>query len=261
MPPVTAALVTGVSRGLGAALVEGLLARDARIVLGAARTSRDDVVARHAWARDGRYRHIECDLAGADAAHRLAAAVAGLPRAPLLVVHNAAAVRSDVCADGAIDFAAWDEVNATAVGGLGHLLRATQDHLLANGGTFVGISSFAALAPPVLDPRVAYPATKAHLDATLRALRLAWRDRVRVVTVHLGHVGGADDGWRGRLVRPSYRAAADHVLSALFRPVAPERIAFPWPYRLVFRYALPLVPDALYAATLRALARRGRDRA
>ena len=258
MRTVTAALVTGASRGLGAALVEGLLARGAPTVVGVARATREDMLARHRWAIDPRYWHVACDLTHPDSVHQLAAGIERIADGPLLVVHNAAAVRSDVGADGTIDFAAWDEVTATAVGGLGHLLRATQGRLLAGGGTFAGISSFAALAPPVIDPRVAYPATKAHLDVTLRALRLAWRGRVRVVTVHLGHIGGADEGWRARLLRPSYRVAAEHVVAALVRPVVPERIALTWPYRLVFRYALPLVPDAIYAATLRALAGRGR---
>lgn len=248
------ALVTGASRGLGAALVAALLARGARHVVGVARTERDAIAA--PWARDPRYRHVACDLTTAEAGAALDAAVAGLPGAPLLVVHNAAAVRSDVRPDGAIDFAAWDEVTATAVHGLGHVLRATQPHLLRHGGALVGISSFAALAPPVADPRVAYPATKAHLDAVLRSLRLAWRGRVDVVTVHLGHLGGADDGWRGRLIRPSYAAAAAYVLRALEARRAPERIGYTWPYRLLFRHVLPAVPDALYARVVRAIVRR-----
>ncbi len=248
------ALVTGASRGLGAALVAALLGRGARHVIGVARTTRDAVTA--PWARDPRYRHVACDLGAADARTALAAAVAELPGTPLLVIHNAAAVRSDLRPGGAIDFEAWDEVTATAIHGLGHVLRATQPHLLKHGGALVGISSFAALAPPVADPRVAYPAAKAHLDAALRSLRLAWRGRVDVVTVHLGHIGGADDGWRGRLIRPSYAAAAAYVVRALEARRAPERIGYTWPYRLVFRHVLPVVPDALYARAVRAILRR-----
>lgn len=247
-------LVTGVSRGLGAALVAALLARGAREVLGVARTSRDAIAA--AWARDPRYRHVACDLATAAGGAALAAAVSELPPAPLLVIHNAAAVRSDIRPDGAIDFAAWDEVTATAIHGLGHVLRATQTHLLTHGGVLVGISSFAALAPPVVDPRVAYPATKAHLDATLRSLRLAWHGRVAVVTVHLGHIGGAEAGWRGRFVRPSYARAAAYVLRGLEARRVPDRIGYTWPYRLVFRHILPVVPDAVYARAVRRLLRR-----
>jgi NAD(P)-dependent dehydrogenase (short-subunit alcohol dehydrogenase family) len=257
IPGNGAVLVTGASRGLGAALVGALLARGAPLVIGVARTSHDRVAATEAWARDPRYRHVACDLTAPEADEAMTAAVARLPAAPLLVVHNAAAVRSDLLPDGAIDFAAWDDVTRTAIGGLGHVLRATQRHLLTHGGALVGISSFAAVMPPVLDPRVAYPATKAHLDTVLRSLRLAWRGRVRVITVHLGRVGGTEDGWPRRLWHPTYRAAAGYVVARLARPRAPDRIAYTWPYRVVSRYLLPLCPDRVYAGALRALRGRG----
>lgn len=239
-------LVIGVSRGLGAALTDGLLRLGSTRVVGVSRTPLGDIPGSAGWTRTGRYHHAALDIASADAPARLADAIAGLPAGPLLVIHNAAAVKSDVRPDGRVDFDAFDEVNAVGVTGLGHVLRAVEPSLLARGGIFAAISSYSALAPAVADPRIAYPATKAYLDMTCRALRHAWRGRARVVTVHLGRIGGAGDGLASRLFHPSYRAAAHRILSALTARRVPASVEYPLPYALVYRWILPHVPDALY---------------
>ena len=163
-------LVVGSSRGLGAALVEALLGAGAPRVLGVARTPLA-AMAHHGWTADRRYQHLELDVAADGSAGRLEAAVAALPPGPLLVIHNAAAVKSDLPPGGGIDWATLEEVNRVGVTGLATTLRATEPHLLARGGILVGISSYAAVAPPVRDPRLAYPASKAYLDMALRLVQ------------------------------------------------------------------------------------------
>jgi NAD(P)-dependent dehydrogenase (short-subunit alcohol dehydrogenase family) len=242
-------LVVGSSRGLGAALVEALLRAGAAKVLGVARTPLA-AIAHHGWAADRRYQHLKLDVTASGAAGRLEAAVAALPPGPLLVIHNAAAVKSDLTPGGGIDWATLEEINRVGVTGLATTLRATEPHLLARGGILVGISSYAAVAPPVRDPRLAYPASKAYLDMALRTLRQRWRGRVRVVTVHLGNLGSAPPrGWR-RLIEPSYAMAATRIVRALGTPRGPERIGYPWPFALVYGLLVPLVPDRLYFAIL-----------
>jgi NAD(P)-dependent dehydrogenase (short-subunit alcohol dehydrogenase family) len=209
----------------------------------------------HAWAADERYQHLELDVTTAGAPGRIEAAVTALPPGPLLVIYNAAAVKSDLPPVGGIDWATLEEVNRVGVTGLTNTLRATEPHLLQRGGIFAGISSYAALAPPVRDPRLAYPASKAYLDMALRALRHRWRGRVRVVTVHLGNMGSTHPhGWR-RLIEPSYTMAADRIVSALGSARGPDVIGYPWPFALLYGGLLPLVPDRMYFAILGRLLR------
>lgn len=188
---------------------------------------------------------------------RSRAAVARLPAAPLLVVHAAAAVRSDVLPDGAVDFAAWEEVTRTAVDGLGHVLRARPTPPPGSrrrAGRHLVVSRPSCLRCSIHTSRI----RRRKPISTPPCDRSVWRGRVRVVTIHLGHVGGTDDGWRSRLTRPTYRAAA-RVLDVLGRPRVPDPIGYPWPYRVVSDYLRPLCPDAFYARALRAIAgRRGR---
>lgn len=242
-------LVVGSSRGLGAALAEALLSAGAPRVLGVARTPRS-ALAHNAWAASDRYQHLELDVTSGAAPGRMEEAVAALPPGRLLVIYNAAAVKSDLPPGGGIDWAVLEEVNRVGVAGFAHTLRATEHHLLGRSGIFAGISSYAALAPPVRDPRLAYPASKAYLDMALRALRQRWRGQVRVVTVHLGNMGPArPDGWR-RLIEPSYAMAADRVVTALGAARVPDVIGYPWPFTLLYGGLLPLVPDRAYFAIL-----------
>ncbi|MBK7792096.1 MAG: SDR family NAD(P)-dependent oxidoreductase [Betaproteobacteria bacterium] len=105
-----AAIVTGVSRGLGEALAAALLARSA-YVLGVGRRS-------SAKLAGPRYRFVECDLARPAA---IAAAVlpalrelAGLQLSAVTLVNNAA-VATPLGLAGQLDIAAADEAFATNV--------------------------------------------------------------------------------------------------------------------------------------------------
>lgn len=253
-PEAYIAIVIGSSRGLGAALAAGLVARRCLRVIGVSRTWPDAGAGGPGWCSDERYRHVALDVAAPDAPAQLRSVLPQSSDAPLLVIYNAATVRSDLEPDGTIDFAVFNQVNAVGVTGLGHVLQAVQGPLLARGGVFVGVSSFAALSPPVVEPRVAYPASKAYLDAALRALRLAWRGRVRVVTVHLGRIGGSGHGFLSRWIRPSYAMAAEHVLRRLSAGRVPDEIDYTLAYTVAYHYVLPLLPDRFVAPLVTRLA-------
>ena len=251
--PAHVALVVGASRGLGAATAAALVRRGYPRVIGVSRTPPGH---ESSWRHDRRYEHVAVDIRSPEAPTRLHDVLALPPAASLLVVYNAAVVQSDLRSDGTIDFAVFDEVNAVGITGLGHVLRAVQGPLLTRGGLFVGISSFAALSPPVVEPRLAYAASKAYLDVALRVLRRAWRDRVHVVTVHLGHIGGDGQGALRRWIRPSYGMAAEWMLRRLTARRIPHEIEYTLPYTLAYRYVLPVLGDRVSERVLTRIAGR-----
>lgn len=262
MPTVDSCLVVGSSRGLGAALVGRLLASGVSKVIGLSRTRPGSAATQYDWAGSDRYHHLELDISAQETVGALSAVLRDLPAGPLLVIYNAAAVKSDLSPDGTIDFAVLEEINAVGVSGFAHLLRAVEPHLRTHGGVLVGISSFSALAPPVRDPRLGYPASKAYLDMALRSLRRLWKGAVRVVTVHLGSMSEARGGVLARLACPSYDMAAERIVRALNRDLVPEQINYPLPYSIAYRCLFPLVPDSLYFAIFGWIfsARAGRPR-
>ena len=236
-------LVVGSSRGLGAALVEALLSAGAARVLGVARTPLS-AMTHHAWAAGQRYQHIELDVTADAAPGRLEAAVTALPPGPLLVIHNAAAVKSDLPPGGGIDWAVLEEVNRVGVTGFANTLRANRAASAQPGAASSRGSPRTRPSRPVRDPRLAYPVQ--GLPRPWRSgLRQRWRGRVRVVTVHLGNMG------------PSGRTAGAALIEALLcdgrrtdrerarRRAGPDVIGYPWPVRAPVRGLLPLVPDRL----------------
>ena len=253
-------VVVGSSRGLGAALVDALLRAGAPRVLGVARTPRAAMAAQQPWAGTGRYQHLELDVTTEAAVGRLSDALTTLPPGRLRVIYNAAVLKSDLPPADGIDWTSVDEVNRVGVTGFVNTVRAAEPHLLRTDGILAGISSYAAIAPPVREPRLAYPASKAYLDMALRVLRQRWRGRVRVVTVRLGHLGLARPrGWR-RLVRPSYEMAADRVLAALVAARGPDVVGYPWAYSAVYGGLASLLPDRAYFALFGRLLHDGRSR-
>src|SRR2546422_10273361 len=128
-PKACIAIVIGSSRGLGAALAAGLVARRCLHVIGVSRTWSDAGAGARGWCCDERYRHVALDVTAPDAPAQLRSV---LPQsdAPLLVIYNAATVRSDLEPDGTIDFAVFNQVNAVGVTGLGNVLQAVQGPLL-----------------------------------------------------------------------------------------------------------------------------------
>ena len=242
-------VVVGSSRGLGAALVDELLKHESFQITGIARSPALRVAS-------GRYRHIELDIAGGDATLRLQKELVDhLPQKPLVVIFNAALVKSDVGDSGCVDSAIGREIDRVGVDGLRSTLGAFEGHLLRWGGVLVGISSFSALLPPIMDQRVAYPATKAYLDMTLRCLRMMWRGRVKVVTVHLGHF--SPDGkwllfWQAV---PSCAMVARKIVAGITSARVSDEINYPFHYTLAYKYLLRALPERCYGAVLALLSR------
>ena len=231
-------LVIGASRGLGRALVRELLARtDADII----------AVSRRAVAAEERLRAVQADITEPRSVAMIVAAIAHAPN-PLTVILNAAAVRTEIEPDGKIAFDVLREVNAVQIDGLGHVLEAVLPRLREAGGTFVAISSFSAYAPPVQEPRIAYPASKAYLDMAMRSLRLQWGGKIAFVTVHLGNMGEEPDGG---VLKPSYSAIAARLVARLTAPPLPREINATWPYLLAYKYLFRWIPDGVYVYLMR----------
>jgi NAD(P)-dependent dehydrogenase (short-subunit alcohol dehydrogenase family) len=238
-------IVIGASRGLGARLVEELLNAGCA-VWGIGRSHPEDLPQLQAWSQTGRFTYRQLDIAESECRTPLRDLARTLPAAPLGVIFNAAQVVSDYQSDGTIDWQRFHEVNRVQIDGFGHVLEAFQEHLKTHGGSLIGISSFGAYAPPVADPRLAYPASKAYLDMALRSLRLTWKNRPPVVTVHLGCLGERSPGGISAMFFATYSQAARHVVAEITGLKVPDEINYPFFYTLVYKYALSLVPDRLY---------------
>lgn len=239
-------VVIGCSRGLGAALVDELLARPGASVYGLARTPLADIANAGRWQATERYEHHVADLAEPAAGAVLERMARSIPAGPITLIFNAAYLERDVREDGRIDFAHFERTNRVNVDGFGRTLQAFQERLFRDGGLLVGISSINAVKPPFLEPRVAYGPTKAYLSMALRNLALAWPRRIRLMEARLGHIG-ADPAAKGlaALFVPSYRAAARALLSQAGRGNPPRLWTYPFVYCLAYNYALRLVPDDL----------------
>ena len=239
-------IVIGSSRGLGAALVEEFLKDKCYHVIGIARTKIEDISNHDKWVASGRYQHVSVDITNSDCVEPLRAICGGLSHAPVCIIYNAALVMADINSEGRIDYEIFNAVNKIGIDGLGNAIKAFEHYLLKYGGILVGISSVAALVPPVVEQRVAYPASKAYMDMALRCLRFAWRKKVRVVTVHFGHLGGSGINLLSRLFMPSYEIAARKIVRSLSGKNIPRTIYYPFIYCLIYKGILSFISDAVY---------------
>lgn len=230
----------GASKGLGLAITRALLSR-----------TRADVVAvsRSVVPAEGRLRTVQADIALVESTRALADTITNMP-SPLAVILNAATVATEITAAGTISFDMFCRVNAVQIGGMGHVLAAAFPKLLNEGGAFVAISSFSAYAPPVEEPRIAYPASKAYLDMAMRALRLQWGEKIAFTTVHLGNMG---ENSVGGILSPSYAMVAARLVDRFAAGRFPREINATWPYTLAYKYCFPHLPDRLYALIMRGL--------
>jgi len=160
------ALVTGASRGIGAAIARALDAAGARVVLTArsaealadvAATLRNDPVV------------IEADLADADTPARLSAEALGVVGHIDVLVNNAAAAARLGTAD--VDAALIDHLLAVNVRAplllVGALVPSMVDH---GRGSIINLSSVSALVGT--PRRSAYAASKGAIDAATRSLAI-----------------------------------------------------------------------------------------
>ncbi|TAN61829.1 SDR family NAD(P)-dependent oxidoreductase [bacterium] len=249
-------VIVGVSRGLGAAMAEELLEKGGIQIIGISRTGIEKITGSQKWTASGRYKHVVADIASFEGKRVIKENITDFGNESVCVIFNSAVVEADVNSDKTVETAISAKINSVGVDGLINCIEAFQEHLLKRGGLFVGISSFSALTPPVAEPRVAYPASKAYLDMTLRCLRNLWRGRCGVVTVHLGHLGNkAGSGLTG-LLAVNYKTAAKKIITAIFLNMAPDEINYPFLYCLAYRRILSFVPDKAYFTISRLLSKR-----
>jgi 2-deoxy-D-gluconate 3-dehydrogenase len=166
------ALVTGASRGLGAAMARGLADAGANIVLHASRehpTRQADTIAQHSEVRTAT---VIGDLSAPDAATRMvdeASAVAGAPID--ILVNNAGIIRRTAAAE--YSDADWDDVIAVNLTSAFRLCRAAGAGMLRRGnGKIINIASLLSFQGGIRVP--AYAAAKGGIAQLTKALANEW---------------------------------------------------------------------------------------
>ena len=161
-------IVTGGSRGLGAALGAALAERGARVVLVARDAGRLDETVRRIRQRHGEAHGLAADVSDKEAIHRISGAAAALVGDVSLLVH-AASTLGLTSLRPLLDLACEDLERVLAVNVLGpfRLIKAVVGGMALRGrGTVVAVSSDAATeAYPGWG---AYGATKAATDHLMR---------------------------------------------------------------------------------------------
>ena len=181
------ALVTGGSRGIGAATARAFATAGARVII----THRDSAAAaeevRRSLAGKG-HRVIRAPAADTTAVEAAAASVEATEGRLDVLVNNAALTK--VIPHGnmeALDDALFDAILATNVRGVFATVRAFRKLLEAgNGGVVINISSLAAKMAG--GSNIAYCASKAAVDNLTVALARALAPKIRVLSVAPGLV-------------------------------------------------------------------------
>lgn len=243
-------VIIGSSTGLGASLVEEFLNQTTYQIIGVARTNFEKVAYYPKWSTSGRYHHIELDITSSVCSNHLKSLCAKFHE-PICVIFNAARVETDINKDGSINYDVFTSINRVGIDGLGNILAAFEEHFLTYGGILVGISSFSSFVPPFSEPRIAYPASKAYLDMAFRCLRALWDKKVKIITVHLGHIRNPEDKPFPRWMIPTYPMVAKKILRSILRRKIAQEINYPILYCIVYKYILRFIPDSIYLALAR----------
>ncbi|MEZ4299162.1 MAG: SDR family oxidoreductase [Polyangiaceae bacterium] len=202
-------LVTGASRGLGAALVEELSRRGARVV-GVARGEEElSGVVRRARERGGEVHGIAADVADKEATYAIAGSAAALVGPLDVVIHNASTL-GPVPLRALSDTDCEDLERALVVNVVGpfRLTKAVAGSMAVRGrGLVVHVSSDAAVA--AYPTWGAYGASKAAFDHVMRVWGAEMESLgVRFVSVDPGemdtkmHADAVPDADRSALARP-----------------------------------------------------------
>jgi NAD(P)-dependent dehydrogenase (short-subunit alcohol dehydrogenase family) len=182
-----AAIVTGASRGIGAATAEELARQGVAVVLAARSRGEIDAVAKKIEAAGGRASAVACDVARyADVAVAVEHCRSTYGSLDILV--NNAGVIDPIARLADSDPEGWDAVVDINLKGVYHGLRAAIPVMEAQGGgVIVNISSGAATSP--LEGWSHYCATKAAVLMLTRCVDKEYRDKgIRVVGLSPGTV-------------------------------------------------------------------------
>ncbi len=182
-----AAVVTGASRGIGAATARALAEAGVAVVLAARAMDEIEAVAREIREAGGRAETVRCDVSRwPDVEHAVATCRERFGRIDILV--NNAGVIDPIGHLAESDPEAWGHATDINFKGVYHGLRAVLPHMKAQGsGTVVNISSGAAHSP--LEGWSHYCAAKAAAHMLTRAADLECRPNgVTVVGLSPGTV-------------------------------------------------------------------------
>jgi NAD(P)-dependent dehydrogenase (short-subunit alcohol dehydrogenase family) len=239
-------IIIGSSRGLGAAIVNELLKDNNSKVIGISRTPYENIINHTYWQASHRYQHVEMDITQSSNSVILKNISSNLPlEQPVCVIFNAALVASEINQYKQINYEQFEKINKVGIDGFGNVLKACEQILLDTKGVFVGISSFSAFVPPVFDPRIAYPASKAYLNMALRCLRTTW-DKVDIITINLGHIGGEKNDFLSQWISPSYTKTACKIINIIRAKKIPQTVNYPFIYKIVYGFILGFVSDTFY---------------
>ncbi|MCU0686519.1 MAG: SDR family oxidoreductase [Polyangiaceae bacterium] len=205
----TGTLITGASRGLGAALARQLARRGARLVLVAREAAALETLVAEIRAEGGEAHAIAADVGDKNAVYPLAGAAAALVGPLGLVVHNASSL-GPLPMPPLLDTACEDLERVLAVNLVGpfRLTKAVAGGMAVNGGgLFVFLSSDAATS--AYPNWGAYGVSKAALDHLARVWAAELEGTgVRTLIVDPGemdtqmHADAVPDADRAALARP-----------------------------------------------------------
>jgi NAD(P)-dependent dehydrogenase (short-subunit alcohol dehydrogenase family) len=175
------ALITGASRGIGAATARRLSALGANVVMAARSRDALDALAKELSVSGGTALAVPTDVSVSAELDALIAAVRDrFARLDILV--NNAGVMPTAARIERISRGDWESVLAVNLTAPWYLSCRAHDLLAAGGGVIVNVSSTAAQYPSI--GLAAYNTSKAALSMMSRSCALEWaRDGIRVVTV------------------------------------------------------------------------------
>lgn len=166
------ALVTGASRGIGAAIAVGLARAGADVALNSRNAEALEKVAAEIGELGRRAVVLPADVTDVDAVRAMVdGAIAGLGHLDTVV--NNAGGTAFMVPFTQLRFAGWEKVMRLNVESIVHVLQAVAPHLLERGtGSVVNIASVAGLgATPALTP---YGASKAAVISLTKSLAVEW---------------------------------------------------------------------------------------
>lgn len=182
-----AALVTGASRGLGAAMAVALAGAGADVVLHASEHQAEDTAAAIARTSTARTALLTADLADPSAADRLVAEALAAFGHLDIVVNNAGIIRRHPAAEHGDDD--WDEVIAVNLSSVFRLCRGAGKHMICRkqGGKIINIASLMAFQGGLTVP--GYAAAKGGLVQLTKALANEWAPhRINVNAIAPGYM-------------------------------------------------------------------------